>query len=429
MLQGISASLLGLFLGLFGQSSAPMEMARMLSWQESALFQLPEQPNETADAIAQQYLKNLNAKGVASDSQGIWFQSGLTTLADRQGRVPRSAASLTKIATTLASLEKWGAEHSFETLIGTNGEIEDGVLKGDLIIMGGGDPLFVWEEAIALGNTLNSLGIRKVTGDLVIVGDFSMNFKDDPARAGQMLLQGLDSRKWSGELATHHGNMRPNTPRPEIEITGTVKTKDDLSSQPERLLIRHFSLSLAEILKNMNIYSNNALSEMLAQQAGGAKVVAKLAAESASVPQDEIQLINGSGLGVDNRISPRAVVAMLMTIERKLQSQPLGIMDFFPVAGQDKKGTMLSRNIPTGTAVKTGTLREVSALAGVLPTQDQGWVWFAIINNGGWDIEYLRSQQDDLLQRFSQTWGLNPNGTQTNAEKGYLGDPTRNLTL
>jgi len=40
------------------------------------------------------------------------------------------------------------------------------VLQGDLIITGSGDPFLVWEEVIALGNSLNQLGIKRVTGNL-----------------------------------------------------------------------------------------------------------------------------------------------------------------------------------------------------------------------------------------------------------------------
>ena len=56
-------------------------------------------------------------------------------------------------------------------------------------------------------------------------------------------------------------------------------------------------------------------------------------------------------------------------------------MDFFPVAGRDRTGTMVDRNIPYGITVKTGTLWEVSALAGMIPTAERGPIWFAIINN------------------------------------------------
>lgn len=41
----------------------------------------------------------------------------------------------------------------------------------------------------------------------------------------------------------------------------------------------------------------------------------------ANVPQEEILLQNGSGLGVDNRISPRAVARMFMALDTLLEKK------------------------------------------------------------------------------------------------------------
>jgi D-alanyl-D-alanine carboxypeptidase/D-alanyl-D-alanine-endopeptidase (penicillin-binding protein 4) len=192
------------------------------------------------------------------------------------------------------------------------------------------------------------------------------------------------------------------------------------------LLVRHHSLSLTQIIKEMNIYSNNAMAEMLATSLGGAQVVSQLAAQSANVPPGEIQLVNGSGLGVENRISPRAVCALLIAVERSLQPYQLSVTDLFPVSGRDHRGTLEARHIPIGTAIKTGTLNTVSALAGVMPTRDRGQVWFAIMNWGN-DVEGFRGQQDQLLKSLSQKWGTLPKAnTRKMSIPPLLGDPKRN---
>ena len=49
-------------------------------------------------------------------------------------------ASTTKIFTTLAALEVLGPEFRFETNLLRTGSVRDGVLTGDLILKGGGDP-------------------------------------------------------------------------------------------------------------------------------------------------------------------------------------------------------------------------------------------------------------------------------------------------
>ncbi len=425
MLEVIGSSLIGLLLELFAKQPPNLENIPILAWQDAAIFTLPTGPDPKAETIVESYLQGLSRRGFASSRQGVWIQSDLAQLAQHRGNVPISAASLTKIATSLAALEKWGSQHRFETKVLAAGVLNQGTLEGDLVVIGGSDPFFVWEEAFALGNTLNQLGIRRVTGNLVISGDFAMNYNSNPLAAGRLLRQALDRSSWSSQALQQYRTLPQGTPRPEVKIAGSVVLKQ-APPQSSQLLVRHQSMSLAEIIRQMNIYSNNKMSEMLARNVGGAAVVAQRAAQAAKVPGDEIRLVNGSGLGINNRISPRAACAMLLAIERHLLDQPLGVADLFPVAGRDSLGTMLNRRIPNYTTVKTGTLAEVSALAGVIPTRDRGLVWFAIINDGS-DIEGLRAQQDILLQRLVQEWGTLPIDLATNKE--WLGDPQRSVAV
>jgi D-alanyl-D-alanine carboxypeptidase/D-alanyl-D-alanine-endopeptidase (penicillin-binding protein 4) len=200
--------------------------------------------------------------------------------------------------------------------------------------------------------------------------------------------------------------MPKGTTRPRVAIDGSVQAvKFGTALLPKQiLLVRHRSLPLSDILKLMNLYSNNVIAESLAVSLGGAQVVAQQAAQIAGFPVQEISLINGSGLGVENRISPRAVCMMFAAVQRYLQPYNLAIADMFPISGTDL-GTIDGRSIPTASVVKTGTLNDVSALAGVLPTRDRGLLWFAIINRGA-DLDSLRAGQDRLLQALTAQWGV-----------------------
>jgi D-alanyl-D-alanine carboxypeptidase/D-alanyl-D-alanine-endopeptidase (penicillin-binding protein 4) len=431
MLQLFSSGLMAVWLEMAGIKPVALNATDLLEWQGVPLFVLPQGPDPAVQTTVQQYLKGLSTKGVVPASQGVWIQSGPSLLTNHQGTIPVPAASLTKIATTLASLEIWGPTHQFETLISATGPIINGVLQGDLVVTGNSDPFFVWEEAIALGNALNQMGIRRVTGNLVISGNFYMNYKQDPALAGEMLKLALNSASWPPIASKQYLTMAKGTPRPQVAIAGGVFVAP-FPNPKQILLLRHRSLPLTQILKEMNIYSNNEMAEMLAKSLGGAAVVSQLAAKSAGFPQEEIQIVNGSGLGVENRISPRAVCTMLMTIQRYLKPHNLTIADLFPVSGRDRRGTLETRRVPTATVVKTGTLNDVSGLAGVMPTRDRSLVWFAIINRGN-DIENFRAQQDNLLQRLLKEWGVAQTPpiaiaptTVTTDPSRHLGDTTRN---
>lgn len=378
---------------------------------------LPALPEAEISTLLDRYLQQLETEGKPASDQGIWLQSGVQTLADRAGTIPRPAASITKIATSLAALKTWDRDRQFETLISAGGTLENGVVRGDLVVTGGSDPLFVWQEAIAVGNALDRLGITRVTGDLIIEGPFAMNFESDLQKAGQLMKEALNSELWSPEAQAEYEKLPSATPKPGIKIEGTVKTrlnspkkdsKGFFRQTPETIpLLRHQSLPLASLLKEMNVHSNNEMAQMLADALGGAAVVAETAAREAGVPPEEIQLVNGSGLGEENRISPRAACAMFVAIQRHLLPLGLNVGDVFPVMGRDV-GTLEDRQMPQASAVKTGTLWNVSALVGVLPTRDRGLVWFAILNGGGDYTDHFRAGQDTLLQTLQHQWGGKP---------------------
>lgn len=397
MLQLLSSGIISLWLEAAGVSLPP-------ALEESSSFLLLrlEQRESQGETLLQQYLEELSQRGFAEDGQGVWIQSERNLLGQSFGDQPLPAASLTKVATSLVALETWGPQHQFVTQIGATGPIRHGVLEGDLVIQGSGDPLFVWEEAFSLGNTLNQLGITQVTGNLVIVGYFAMNYETDPAIAGDLLREGLNAKLWNPGTAAQFATLPLGTPQPRVEILGQVQSTL-VPPAPQTLLIHHRSLPLFELLKQMNIYSNNEMAEILATSLGGGLAVARRAAAAAQVPDREIQLINGSGLGHENRISPRAATGMFQAIQGQLQRYNLTIADLFPMMGRDQ-GTVELRQLPPSAVVKTGTLWDVSALAGVIPTVKYGPVWFAIINRGE-DIEGFRNQQDQLLQSLTQQWG------------------------
>ena len=291
--------------------------------------------------------------------------------------------------------------------------------------------MFVWEEAIALGNTLNQLGIQQVTGDLVISGNFIMNFEVNPAKAGTFLYQSLNSKTWPEGLADQHSQMKPRPAKPTIAIKGSVRLGDVPNARP---IIQHKSLPLLHLVKRLNVYSNNVMSETLSQLLGGPQPTQQKAASVASLPPGEIQLINGSGLGTENRIAPHATATMFSAIARYAERNGFTVSDLFPISGTDV-GTLIDRSIPKTSVVKTGTLNEVSALSGVMPTQNRGLVWFSIINRGT-NLDALRQQQDALLNRLQAHWGSPKTRSKIitptpaiNTPTSLLGAPDRNVVV
>jgi serine-type D-Ala-D-Ala carboxypeptidase/endopeptidase (penicillin-binding protein 4) len=101
------------------------------------------------------------------------------TLFTMEPDTPLSPASNLKLLTTAAALEILGPEYRFRTYLLADGDVVDGVLHGDLVLYGTGDPgisdrFFRRKDDVfhRLIDELDGLGIHTVTGDLVGDGSF-----------------------------------------------------------------------------------------------------------------------------------------------------------------------------------------------------------------------------------------------------------------
>src|SRR5262249_33642542 len=111
-------------------------------------------------------------------SAGILIQTlDGKTLLEQNSDIRFNPASVMKVATSFTALEKLGFDYRFPTTFNTNGHLsQDGVLYGDLIIGGSGDPGFFSENLFLTVENLHKLGIKEIDGDLLIVTPFYFNF-------------------------------------------------------------------------------------------------------------------------------------------------------------------------------------------------------------------------------------------------------------
>ena len=73
-------------------------------------------------------------------------------------------ASLAKIPTTYAAMHVHGAAAQFATKLRMSGRIQNGVLEGDLTLIGGGDPSLDTNDLAALAAQMRDAGLRQITG-------------------------------------------------------------------------------------------------------------------------------------------------------------------------------------------------------------------------------------------------------------------------
>ena len=83
------------------------------------------------------------------------------------GDVRVRPASVMKLLTGAAALEKLGTDYTFKTELYTDGSIKDGVLHGDLYLRGQGDPTLTKSDLDHFAVELKGKGIHTVNGNIV----------------------------------------------------------------------------------------------------------------------------------------------------------------------------------------------------------------------------------------------------------------------
>lgn len=96
--------------------------------------------------------------------------------------VAMNPASVMKLLTTLVALELLGPAYRWKTEAYAAGELRDGVLEGDLVLKGYGDPKLDYESFWMLLRALRGKGLREIRGDLVLDRSFFAPLQADPGR-------------------------------------------------------------------------------------------------------------------------------------------------------------------------------------------------------------------------------------------------------
>jgi len=90
------------------------------------------------------------------------------TLASLNDRLALTPASVSKLYVAADALHQWGPDYRFTTRFLGTGPVKDGVLQGNLVFAGAGDPALTNEQLFILTRRLAERGIRAVKGKLII---------------------------------------------------------------------------------------------------------------------------------------------------------------------------------------------------------------------------------------------------------------------
>ncbi len=429
--------------------------------------------------------------------------------------VAMNPASVMKLVTTYAALDLLGPAYTWRTPVYADGTVRDGTLAGNLYIKGQGDPKLVLERLWLLLRRLQGLGIRSISGDIVLdqsafepieadPASFDgeplrpynaapeallLNFKAvvmtfapqqgtgtatvqfDPPLAGVQMqarvpLGNADCGNYRALLKADFSDPRrigfagsypascgektwaqayadPSSYNERAvaglwqemggKLGGVVRTgrlPAALSSPLAEPLFELTSPPLAEVIRDINKYSNNVMAQQLfltlslPERAPGGVAVPNAVDSAAQLfkpasRQASRELVarwwserigpgaplldNGAGLSREGRISAQALAALLQNAYRSPLMPEL--MSSLPIVGID--GTLRrSRAQAQGNAhLKTGSLRDVNAIAGyVHAASGRLYVLVAIANHS--NAAAARPAFEALVD-----WAINDNQT------------------
>lgn len=434
--------------------------------------------------------KALRTAGIPEASVSIAVQP-VTAVQPRlsvNGDTPMNPASTMKLVTTFASLELLGPAYRWRTEAFLNGALRAGILEGDLILKGHGDPKLTLEAFWLLLRDLRSRGLQEIRGNLLLDRSDFATGPHDPARfdgealrpynvGADALLLNFKSVRFQFAPDPEQGKVRITAEPPIIDVVNVLRlTAGNCGDWRERLnatfqaptagpravftggyaagcgehhwhvalldpnayadgMFRRLwselggslsgatregtppagarpfasieSPSLAEVVRDINKFSNNVMARQLyltiaaenagipgTEENGQRAIKAWLATKGLAIP--ELMMENGAGLSRIERISARSLTALLVAAYRSPVMPEL--MASLPLVAFD--GTMRRRmkNAPVAghAHIKTGTLADARAIAGfVLDRAGRRHAVTMIVNHP--NAALAQSAQDALL--------------------------------
>lgn len=316
------------------------------------------------------------------------------TIASYNSESSLTPASITKCITVASTLSKSGPHYRYHTKCYATGPIKDGIIEGNLLIVGAGDPSLgatvepkTPEFTVEIVQELLKMKITGVRGKIITDSSIFPGPATHPT--------------WgSGDLNTYYGTgchglnyQRNATGKSAVKNPQAILVKN-LSSvmaangitlygnnmegdKPGKLIADHVSPPISEIMRSCMMRSDNLYAEALlrtlallykkpASTQNGVEIETNFWREQGA-PMQGVNLVDGSGLSRSNKFTP----AFLTFILRKMAPND-EYVSFFPLAGQEGTMKNLFKNtrLDSYVALKTGTMRGVRCFAGYKVDED-----------------------------------------------------------
>ncbi|MDE6294435.1 MAG: D-alanyl-D-alanine carboxypeptidase/D-alanyl-D-alanine-endopeptidase, partial [Muribaculaceae bacterium] len=295
---------------------------------------------------------------------------------------------------TIASLSRESdVTKGLETKVYIYGDVRDGILSGNLTVVGSGDPSLnastepVSENIIAeIVTALREKKIREIEGR-VIIDETIFSGPSIPATwaKGDLMhsygtgSHGLNYRNnASGKSSVQNpAQLFERDLRNALLQAGITIGGESMPQSSKHLLITHVSAPLSEIMRSCMMRSDNLYAESMLRLYGRATAGEGSTDAGAGeemkywkkhgINMNGVSIIDGSGLSRSNRVT-----ADMMTGVLRSMADDVDYVSYFPLAGQEGtlKRFLCETPLDSYIAMKTGSMSGIQCYAGYKLDED-----------------------------------------------------------
>jgi len=332
-------------------------------------------------------------------------------LYQRADTEPRIPASNEKLLLSMALLDTFGPGRRIETHAAT-ASLQQGVVQGNLWILGRGDPEITAARMAALARHLVAAGVQKVRGRVMgSTGYFAHDWwatgwkrhrtRLYVAPPTALTFQGnvVNGRFTREPEAFAARSLTKQLEKRGVAVVGRAGSGEPPEGLADVAIVR--SRPLRSILAAMDRPSDNFYAEVLGKVLGAkAAGLPGTIAKGAAAIRDwvaghgvDFSLYDGSGLSYANRVTARGILQLLWVADAAAWGPVL--REALATGGQ---GTLEDRLHGVKVRAKTGTLDGVSALSGWVWLEKEGaWTEFSILSRGM--PKWIASSIEDAIIR------------------------------
>lgn len=327
----------------------------------------------------------------AGHAVSVVVKLGGQALYERQEDVPRAPASNEKLLQSMALLDRLGPAFRIATKAAAV-SVENGVVKGDLWILGHGNPEITDASMSNLARAIKRAGVRRVGGS--VMGSRAFFSRDWVAPGWHEDFPGEDVNRPTALTFDHNVYADPEGRAARsltmaLRAIGVRVSGEAGSGRPPAGLATVAEVGskrLRVLLQHQNHDSDNFDAEVLGKLLGAVEFgrpgsIAKGAAAIAAWTHAHgvgVVSYDASGLSYRNRVSAEGIVTLLRIAQGERWAE--AFIHSLPHPGV---GTLEDRLDGVPLVAKTGTLEDISALSGWVRLEStRRWARFSILSTG-----------------------------------------------